>query len=81
MGLFKRLGVGGGTRSAAEVQVEPENENPTRNKSVISLVPLNEVTEASLKVFRQLPGKIRHDPSMVSFQQEHERWKGKTQNN
>lgn len=77
MGLFKRLGIGGRRPSSSAAQIgECEPENPTRNKSVISLVPLSEVTEASLKVFRQLPGKIRHDPSMVSFQQEHERLKG-----
>lgn len=78
MGLFKRLGIAGRRISTSAATTEPEEVNPPRNKSVISLVPLSEVTEASLKVFRQLPGKIRHDPSMVSFQQEHERWKGES---
>lgn len=36
----------------------------------------NRVTEASLEVWRNLPGEIRHDPSMVCFQREAERWKG-----
>lgn len=73
MGLFKRILGSPSTSTQAD---EPAAENPPRNKSNISLVPLSEVTEASLKVFRQLPGTIRHDPSMISFQQENERWKG-----
>lgn len=74
MGLFKRLGITGrpSTSQSETAQVEA----PPRKRSIISLVPLSEVTEASLKVWRQLPGSIRHDPSMISFQQEHERWKG-----
>lgn len=76
MGLFKRLGFSG-RPSTSTAQDEPTSqENPPRKRSIISLVPLSEVTEASLKVFRQLPGTIRHDPSMISFQQENERWKG-----
>jgi hypothetical protein len=80
MGLFKRIT--GRTSSAAPPasatnEDEPvELESESRKKSVIALVPLSEVTEASLKVFRQLPAAIRHDPSMISFQQENERWKG-----
>lgn len=76
MGLFKRLGLSGRQAALSQVDDEPTQENPQRKKSSIVLVPLSEVTEASLKVFRQLPGTIRHDPSMISFQQEHERWKG-----
>jgi hypothetical protein len=48
----------------------------SQKKASISMVPLSEVTEASLAVWRQLPGSIRHDPSMISFAQENERWKG-----
>lgn len=77
MGLIKRLGLAGRPSTSSSVDDEPTPQNPQRKKSEIPLVPLSEVTEASLKVFRQLPGTIRHDPSMVSFQQEHERWKGK----
>lgn len=73
MGLFKRLGFSGRPSTS---QTETENPEAPRNKSIISLVPLSEVTEASLKVWRQLPGSIRHDPSMISFQQEHDRWRG-----
>lgn len=74
MGLLKRLGF---TGRASTSQAEPSShEHAPRKKSIISLVPLSEVTEASLKVWRQLPGSIRHDPSMISFQQEHERMKG-----
>lgn len=49
-------------------------------KRTISVVPISEVTEASLELWRTLPPKIRHDPSMVSFQQvelEHARLHGK----
>lgn len=73
MGLFKRLGF---TGRASTSNSEAGNPEAPRKRSIISLVPLSEVTEASLKVWRQLPGSIRHDPSMISFQQEHERWKG-----
>lgn len=72
MGLFKRLGFSG--RASTQTR-EPTEEAP-RKKSIISLVPLSEVTEASLKVWRQLPGEVRRDPSMISFQREAERWKG-----
>lgn len=80
MGLFKKLGR---RPSAAPPNQENENEPSTsfelhspRKPSSVSLVPLSDVTEASLKVWRQLPNAIRHDPSMISFQQEHDRWKG-----
>lgn len=84
MGLFKKLA---GRPSTSNENDEPSSSqdaaaattsrHTARKPSSISLVPLSEVTEASLKVWRQLPNSIRHDPSMVSFQQEHERWKGK----
>lgn len=35
-----------------------------------------EVTEGSLQVWRTLPEKIRQDPSLASFRQEHERLQG-----
>ncbi|CRL00829.1 CLUMA_CG014080, isoform A [Clunio marinus] len=38
-----------------------------------SFVSLSEVTQGSLEVWRQLPEKIRQDPSLASFRQEHER--------
>lgn len=77
MGLFKRLTGIGSTAGRASTSTNAEQlEELPRKKSIISLVPLSEVTEASLKVFRQLPATIRHDPSMISFQQENERWKG-----
>uniref|UniRef100_A0A182S867 Uncharacterized protein n=1 Tax=Anopheles maculatus TaxID=74869 RepID=A0A182S867_9DIPT len=52
----------------------------SKRKRTISVVPISEVTEASLELWRTLPPKIRHDPSMVSFQQvelEHARLHGK----
>jgi Na+/H+ antiporter NhaD/arsenite permease-like protein len=39
-------------------------------------VPPNEVTEGSLQIWRTLPEKIRQDPSLASFRQEHERIHG-----
>ncbi|XP_058125318.1 P protein-like [Anopheles ziemanni] len=48
-------------------------------KRTVSVVPISEVTEASLELWRTLPPKIRQDPSMVSFQQvelEHARLHG-----
>lgn len=41
-----------------------------------SFVSLSEVTEGSLQVWRTLPEKIRQDPSLASFRQEHERLHG-----
>lgn len=73
MGLLKRLNIS--RRSSHAPQTQTSNESD-RKKSVISLVPLSEVTEESLKVWRALPGKIRHDPSMISFQQVNDNWRG-----
>lgn len=69
MGLFKRP-----TRAENTPSTSAPTEQ-TRKKSSISFNS-DAVTEASLQVWRGLPSKIRHDPSMVSFQQEEERWKG-----
>lgn len=33
-----------------------------------------------MQVWRNLPGEIRHDPSMINFQREAERWKGEFKN-
>lgn len=41
-----------------------------------SFVSLSEVTEGSLQVWKSLPEKIRQDPSLASFRQEHERLHG-----
>lgn len=57
MGLFKRLGFSG-RASTSNSDAPPESTQ--RKKSIISLIPLSEVTEASLKVFRQLPAGITH---------------------
>lgn len=74
MGLFKRMTM----REQSSSSNAPESNEIVqhRKKSIISPVPLSDVTEASLKVWRQLPGTIRQDPSMASFQLENERWKG-----
>jgi hypothetical protein len=77
MGLFKRLGLSGRASTSATDDNEPSQPSSVaQKKASISMVPLSEVTEASLAVWRQLPGTIRHDPSMISFAQENERWKG-----
>lgn len=49
---------------------------PKRNSSSYSIVSLSEVTEGALQVWRALPEKIRQDPSLASFRQEHERLHG-----
>ena len=54
MGLFKRLVSG---RPSSSSQSSSAQEGSNRKKSIISLVPLSEVTEASLAVWRNLPGK------------------------
>lgn len=36
----------------------------------------SEVTEGALQVWRALPERIRQDPSLASFRQEHERLHG-----
>lgn len=76
MGLFKRLSLTGRASTSTAGENEPSQPNVAQKKTSISMVPLSEVTEASLAVWRQLPGTIRHDPSMISFAQENERWKG-----
>lgn len=47
-----------------------------RKKSLMNLLGKSRVSEATLQVWRNLPGEIRHDPSMINFQREAERWKG-----
>ena len=49
-----------------------------KNKHSYSLVSLSEVTEGALQVWRALPEKIRQDPSLASFRQEHERLHGES---
>lgn len=51
----------------------PQRPSIVSNYSVVSL---SEVTEGSLQIWRNLPDKIRQDPSLASFRQEHERIHG-----
>jgi hypothetical protein len=74
MGILKRLR---GAQSSTQNTGTPRKPKGKRKKSIYNLIPLSEVTEASLEVWSKLPSKIRQDPSMVSFQQEHERLHGK----
>ncbi|XP_050083930.1 P protein-like isoform X1 [Anopheles aquasalis] len=67
--------------SGANPAATPQRKKKRKStrKRTISVVPISEVTEASLELWRTLPPKIRHDPSMVSFQQvelEHARLHG-----
>ncbi|XP_062548616.1 P protein-like isoform X2 [Armigeres subalbatus] len=58
---------------------EKKQKKKSKRKRHVSVVPISEVTEASLELWRTLPTKIRQDPSMVSFQQvelEHSRLHG-----
>ncbi|XP_055643954.1 P protein isoform X2 [Toxorhynchites rutilus septentrionalis] len=45
-------------------------------KSLDKFPTPNQVTEASLEIWRALPAAIRQDPSLASFRQEHERLHG-----
>ncbi|XP_053697488.1 P protein isoform X2 [Sabethes cyaneus] len=45
-------------------------------KSLDKFPTPNQVTEASLEIWRTLPPSIRQDPSLASFRQEHERLHG-----
>lgn len=77
MGLFKR---------SSQINVEPvatpstsredPEKKPKRKKSLFNLIPKTRVSEATLEVWRNLPGEIRQDPSMINFQREAERWQG-----
>lgn len=76
MGLFKRSRTYSEPPSSS-VQ-DPMTQDTTPKKSIFDLFSSQKsrVTEATLQVWRNLPGEIRHDPSMVCFQREAERWKG-----
>lgn len=76
MGLFKRSQ----REPATTLQGSTSHDETSSSKmSIFDLFSSQKtrVTEASLQVWRNLPGEIRHDPSMVCFQREAERWKGK----
>lgn len=50
---------------------------PRRKSSLLALVSPDDVTEATLQVWRTLPSKIRKDPSLAPFQSmENERVNG-----
>ena len=62
-------------------QQKPKQKAPykkrDRSKSTYSIISLSEVTEGALQIWRNLPEKIRQDPSLASFRQENERIHGK----
>lgn len=74
MGLFKR------SKSSSDVVDEAGPSRPIQPKKTTIFDFLNpnknRVSEATLQVWRNLPGEIRQDPSMINFQREAERWKG-----
>lgn len=76
MGKTKRLQSPSKKQGGSD-QSKIQNKLPQRRKSLLSLVSPKDVTEGSLEVWRHLPSNIRHDPSMVSFQQENDRLHGK----
>jgi hypothetical protein len=76
MGILKRLRGGAQSTGSNAAGGSQKKSKGKRRKSIYNLIPLSEVTEASLEVWSKLPSKIRQDPSMVSFQQEHERLHG-----
>lgn len=73
MGKTKRLQA---TPSIKQASQQIQTKAPHRRKSLFSLISTNDVTEGSLKIWRALPSIIRHDPSLVSFQLEHNRLHG-----
>lgn len=87
MGLFKKRTVSEPTPSTSSLPVSttsfsaptvPISSDKTNGKKSVFdfLINPNRVTEATLAVWRNLPGEIRQDPSMINFQREAERWKG-----
>jgi hypothetical protein len=83
MGLFKRSQINvhpvstaaTATPSTSATRDDPEKKRK-RKKSIFNLIPKTRVSEATLEVWRNLPGEIRQDPSMINFQREAERWQG-----
>lgn len=66
-------------RFSDEKKKSPFKKKSPQRPSMVSnysFVSLSEVTEGSLQVWRTLPEKIRQDPSLASFRQEHERLHG-----
>lgn len=49
--------------------------NPSIRRRKEDITP-EDVTEQSLQIWLALPSKIRRDPSLVSFQMEHDRLHG-----
>lgn len=52
---------------------KPKDKTELADRSISN----SDVTEESLQAWLALPSKIRHDPSLASFQLEHERLHGK----
>lgn len=58
-------------------KLAPHRPSIVSNYSVVSL---SDVTEESLEVWRALPEKIRHDPSLASFRKKNEKLLGEGEN-
>lgn len=58
-------------------KLAPHRPSIVSNYSVVSL---SDVTEESLEVWRALPEKIRHDPSLASFRKKNEKLREEGEN-
>lgn len=86
MGLFNRFKRSGHEESSTDANgegissaghMDKKTKLKTRRKSFFQFIKPSDVTTESLQVWAGLPQKIRQDPSMVSFQMEHDRLHGK----
>lgn len=64
------------TPASDETQISFSQVTPHESDDSFNLQDTSEVTEGALQVWRALPEKIRQDPSLASFRQEHERLHG-----
>lgn len=82
MGLFNRFkrshgGQDQGEGSSPDGQAADKKKKlKPRRKSFFQFISPSDVTIQSLEVWAGLPQKIRQDPSMASFQMEHDRLHG-----
>lgn len=61
------------TKTNSNFQKSPKTKKLNNSISNYRPVPVSEVTAGALEIWRTLPEKIRQDPSLASFRQEHER--------
>ncbi|GAB0099741.1 P protein isoform X1 [Sergentomyia squamirostris] len=78
MGLLKRLKKSPSDAQNTTVDDQKKKKKKSRRKSFFSMISPSDVTEASLEIWAGLPTKIRQDPSLASFQMEHNRLHGES---